>query len=451
MSARQEDLHEALSDSCERHGVPGASVGVLVDGEVVATAHGVQNAERDTPMTTDTHVQVASITKTFTSAAVMLLVEEGLVALDDPVGRHLPDLGTQTGLDADAITLEHLLSHQSGFDGDHLFVTGDQRVEALADARRLFEPGTGFSYSNAGFSLAGEVVAAVSGLPYDRFVRERLLKPLGFSSAGFTADHLITYPVASPHWVYEGEAHVLRGGGWQPKWELQPLDWAAGGLVATCDQLLEWGRLQWTGTDAQGARLLSEESLARLHTPVVDGEPLDAIALDWYVREIDGATTIGHGGLTAGYLSNLLVLPEREAVVVCLTNATNGHAVIHDVRRWALEHLLGLRQADPDPDPSITVDVTRLHGTYVHPFSLLDVEAGPDDDSVRVAPRANPEAVGWQPPLESPVICRFFTAADVVGADEGPGSPTVARFDLGDDGEPAAWILWGGRRAPRIA
>jgi CubicO group peptidase (beta-lactamase class C family) len=446
---READLGEVLKDACEAHGVPGAVVGVLVDGEVVAAAHGVQNAERSTPMTTDTHVQVASITKTFTSAAVMLLVEGGLVSLDDPVGRHLPDFEALTGLDG-GITVEQLLSHQDGFDGDHLFVTGRQEVAALADARRLFEPGTAFSYNNAAFSLAGEVVAAAGGVPFDRFVRQRLLKPMRSWSAGFTADHVITYPVASPHWVFEGEAHVIRGGGWQPLWQLEALDWAAGGLIATCEQLLEWGRFQWTGSDAEGTRLLSDESLARLHTPVVAGEPLDDVALDWYVRSVDGATTIGHGGVTPGYISDLLVVPEREAVVVCLTNATNGGLVNHEVRRWALEHLVGLVETDPVPDPSIDVDVTALTGTYEHSFCLLDVAVGTDGDTAKVTPRENPEAQGWQPPLEPEVTCRFLSETDAISVDDRPGAPRVLRFGpTGPDGH-AEWLQWGGRLAPRL-
>jgi CubicO group peptidase (beta-lactamase class C family) len=452
MADRAQRLSDVLRDACTIRGVPGAVVAVLLDGEVVAAAHGVENAERSVPVGLDTHFQVASITKTFTAAAVMLLVEDGLVSLDDSVHRHLPDFGVRTGLDGDAITVEHLLSHQSGFDGDQLFVTGDMRLEALAGARRLFEPGTGFSYSNAGFSVAGEVIEAASGESYERVVRDRLLKPLGLTTAAFTADRLITHPVASPHWVWEGEAHVVRGGGWQPGWELQPLDWAAAGLAATPEQLLRWGRFQWEGTADDGSRLLSDESLARLHTPVVRGEPLEDVGLDWFVREVDGVTAISHGGLSAGYVTNVQVLPERQAVVACATNATNGAGLIHEVRRWLFPELLGLDLSDPVPDPSLDVDPARLAGTYWHPFSLLDVVPDPDQPTrARVTPREHPEPLGWHPPLEGPCTVGFFDEDTVISVDHDPVSPpTLARFGFGLDGQ-AEWLQWGGRLAPRIA
>src|SRR5687768_6412494 len=139
-------------------------------------------------MTDTTLFQVASITKTFTSTAILLLAEEGKLSLDDPVGKHLPTLRDETGLDTDAITIEHLLSHQAGFDGDHLFVGRvPEGLDQLATARRLFEPGTGVSYNNAAFSIAGEVITAASGTPFESFVKERLLEPLEIHGY-FTAD-----------------------------------------------------------------------------------------------------------------------------------------------------------------------------------------------------------------------------------------------------------------------
>lgn len=111
-------LQQALEDAVARHGVPGAAAGVLVGDEAITAAAGTTNVEHPLPVDDATLFQVGSITKTFTSAAVLLLVEQALVGLDDPVRRPLPDLAERTGLDADRITVEHLLSHQAGVDGD---------------------------------------------------------------------------------------------------------------------------------------------------------------------------------------------------------------------------------------------------------------------------------------------------------------------------------------------
>ena len=140
----------------------------------------------------------------------------------------------------------------------------------MRDARRLFPPGTGFSYSNAGFSIAGAVIAAVTGQTFEAFTRERLLRPLDMTSACFTADEAITYSVATPHWIYGDRALVIRGAGWQPGWELGPVDRPAAGLIASVEHLMTWCRFQQTGTAIDGSTILSRGSLRRLHTPVVN-------------------------------------------------------------------------------------------------------------------------------------------------------------------------------------
>jgi CubicO group peptidase (beta-lactamase class C family) len=446
--ANNDDLAAQLRSVAEHHHLPGTAAGVLMGDEVFTAAHGVTNVDSPAPVTPETLFQVASVTKTFTSAAVMLLVQEGRLALSDPVARSLPDLGPATGLDFEAITIERLLSHQSGFDGDHLFVQGEwDDLSVLADARRLFEPGTEFSYNNAAFSIAGAVIEAVTGQLYESFVRARLLKPLGMKTAAFTADEAITYSVAAPHWVNGEDAMVIRGLGWQPGWELGPVDRPAAGLLASAEQLLTWCRFQWTGTALDGSEILSRESLDRLHTPVVAVSRVEEVGLDWYVWRIADVTAIGHGGLTAGYCTELVVVPERQFAFVGLTNGTNGDPVNDAMRRWALGHFAGIEERDLEPDPAVVVDPARVIGRYAHAFWLLTVTAGGAPGSIVVAASDRENSSGWQPPPDSATLA-FFADDQAVSTDT-PGSTRVARFGFGADGR-AEWMLWNGRRAPRI-
>src|SRR6185295_8402448 len=110
------ELGEVLRTEVARHQVAGSAAGIVVDDECVTAAVGVTNVEAPSPLDAATLFQVASITKTFTAAAIALLVEEGKVGFDDPVSKHLPELGPATGLDLDAMTVTHILSHQAGFD-----------------------------------------------------------------------------------------------------------------------------------------------------------------------------------------------------------------------------------------------------------------------------------------------------------------------------------------------
>lgn len=458
-------LAEALQAALAEHHVPGAVAGVVSNDVRHVTGAGVGHHELPRAVDGDTLFQVGSITKTLTSAAVLALVQDGRLSLDDPVEVHLPGLGEATGLDTEAITVEVALAHTAGFDGDHLFVEGARDgLATLATARRFFHPGTGWSYNNAGFSIVGEVIAAAAGVPFESFVRERLLDPLGMATAGFRADDVITRDVAAPHWVFDGAAYVLRGIGWQPGWELTPLDRAAGGLVASVNHLLEWCRFQWSGTGLDGTRLLTDDSLRRLHHPVTaEVRPGESVALDWFVHTHEvgpehapargsaspdpsgPVTTIEHGGTTVGYISDLVIAPDQRLGIVVLTNATNGAAVTQSVRRTMLAELLGVVEADPVPDPDLRPDLDRLTGVYEHAFATLTVTAGDDPGTVVVTP--SPRNVdGWQPPVTSPVTFGFSSPTDIVSLDH-PAPVKVAHFD--PDGDRAQWLLWEHRRAPR--
>ncbi len=442
MPAQRDDLQTYLDDAVVRHGFPGAAAGVLVEGEVVTAASGVTSIEHPLPVDSHTLFQAGSVTKTFTSAAVMVLVDEGKVSLDDPVAKHLPGLGTLTSLDTDAITIEHLLSHQAGFDGDHHWCHGADSLAAIADARRLFEPGTGFSYNNAAFSIAGAVIEKISGQTYTSFVRERFLDPLGMDRACFSADEAITHRVAAPHLILGETKLVLRNVGWQPGWELSRLDVPAGGLIASVEDLLKWCRFQMTGETPDGKRLIERDSLDRLQAAVVGAEATFDVALDWFVRTASGVKTIEHPGETVGYSTTLVVAPDRGVGVVVLTNAVGGFRLNGEVRRWALKHFADIEESKPEPRGS--VDIEPFLGRFLHPFNILVVTPGEDDASIVISGEKRDDTA-WPPfAVHQPTKFRFF-APDHAVNDLG----SVVRFGSSDGGRPD-WTLFEFRRCPRI-
>jgi hypothetical protein len=254
-----------------------------------------------------------------------------------------------------------------------------------------------------------------------------------------------------PHWIHRDTAHVIRRAGWQPGWELGPVDRPAGGLVASVEHLMTWCRFQRTGTALDDTVILTPDSLDVLHTPVVKANCVEDIGLDWFVWSIDGATAIGHGGLTAGFASDLVIVPEHDFAFVGLTNGTNGALVYDAVRRWALQRFAGLDERDPEPDPLLSIDTGRFTGRFVHAFSMLTVTPAPAPGTVVVAatPRDDLADGSWQPPVDPPFTLAFFTADHAVSTDP-PGSPRVARFGFDDGDERASWLQWSGRRAPRV-
>ena len=226
------ELADVLTDLIDGAGVPGIAAGVLVAGETYTAGVGTTSVDHPQDVDAGTLFQVGSVSKTFTSALVMQLVEDGRIDLDDPVARHLPALGAATASTPRPSPIEHVLSHQAGFDGDHLFAAASRRPRRPRPAPGACSSrATGFSYVERRASpIAGAVIEAVTGRALrGRSPDTRLLDPLGVRSAGWRADAVITHKVAMPHVTLGDETFVLRAGGWQPGWELGPLDRAAAG------------------------------------------------------------------------------------------------------------------------------------------------------------------------------------------------------------------------------
>lgn len=435
------ELAELVESTVRDLGIPGVGVGVVHGEDRVFANAGVTNVEDPLPVTSSTRFQAGSISKTVTSAAVMVLVEGGSLRLDSKVGDLIGDL--VPGLDLSEVTVEHLLSHQLGIDGDHIFThRAEGGLASLAQARRLFDPGTGFSYSNAGFSLAGAVIEAVSGRPFGDFVTAEFLEPLGMSASCYTSDRAITHRVAAPHASIGDETFLLRDFGWQPGWEQLPVDWPAAGLVSTTEDLVRWCEAQW-GT------VLSEQSLERLHQPIIDADAADDVALDWYVHDVAGHRSISHGGVTVGYVSELLAVPALRFGLVVLTNSANGDVAIHEIRRWVLKRVLGHRDSPLGADSGVdaaTVDAA-YGGRYLHSFADLEFGRAADGTlTIAEHPRADGDGL-WLPPADGvPLELRLIDSNNAV-AVEAVGSPRLLRW--GTDQNGVDWLQWRGRRALR--
>jgi CubicO group peptidase (beta-lactamase class C family) len=183
------EIDRLMRAFAERAKVPGIAYGIIVDGRVIhiGTA-GLRNVATNAPVDTQTVFRIASMTKSFTALSILQLRDAGKLSLDDPAERYVPELRQlrYPTTDAPKITIRHLLSHSAGFPEDNPW--GDQQLSATeaelsAMIRRGIpfstSPGTSYEYSNFGFAILGRVVANVSGMPYARYVKQRVLDPLG--------------------------------------------------------------------------------------------------------------------------------------------------------------------------------------------------------------------------------------------------------------------------------
>lgn len=199
-------LQSMLDEPAARHGIPGAAVAVGLGDDLAEAATGVVNRDTGVETTPETLFQIGSVTKVWTAALVMQLVEDGLVDLDRPVCRYLPGFAVADPEATRSITVRHLLLHVGGFEGD-LFVDTGRGDDALdrylaylgGHAKQVSAPGERFSYSNAGYAVLGALVAHLRGATWEAVFRERLLEPLGARHTALRAEEAILFRAAAGH------------------------------------------------------------------------------------------------------------------------------------------------------------------------------------------------------------------------------------------------------------
>ncbi|MEN8162857.1 MAG: serine hydrolase [Acidobacteriota bacterium] len=327
---------DALAErAMERFQTPGIAIGVVSDGELVyAKGHGVLEIGKPETVDADTIFQIASVTKAFTAAALGILADEGKLGFDDPVIDHLPEYRMSDPWVTREFTIRDLLTHRSGLPlgaGDLLFwpkaeTTRQEVVEAL----RHLEPETSFrtayAYDNLLYIVAGEVVATVSGMPWEDFVEERILGPLGMDGCRALPSRVAgNLNRATPHMLVDGDLVTTF-------FSEDGAASAAGGINCNVTGLAKWVAMHLAGGALpNGERLLSEETHAELFKPVtlmsvgeVDREHgrshFAAYALGWRLKDFHGYLHEGHSGGLQGMTCHLALLPELDVAAIALTN-----------------------------------------------------------------------------------------------------------------------------------
>ena len=311
---RNDAIDVLVANDMKRHGVPGVSLAICRDGKVVlARGYGLANVELDVPVGPETVFQTGSVGKQFTAMAVMMLVDEGKLGLDDPIVKYFPGApATWQG-----ITVRHLLTHTSGIKDWEGKTDLDYRKDYTEDelvqvAMRLppdFAPGTQWSYSNTGYVLLGILVHKVSGKFYGDFLAERVFSPLGMESTRIISESDIVKNRAAGYTLEQG---MLRN----QEWVSPSLNTTAdGSLYTTTLDMAKWDAALWA------RRFLRPESYQAMWSPVKlrDGTTFPygfAWAFDLQRRE----PVIQHTGSWQGFKTAIVRYPGRKLTVIVLSN-----------------------------------------------------------------------------------------------------------------------------------
>jgi CubicO group peptidase (beta-lactamase class C family) len=441
-------LDECVRGEMARWTVPGVAVGILRDGQRELHAYGRASIETEQPVRPETLYQIGSISKVYTATLVMQLVDEGKLALDEPIMTYLPDLKLADAEARETITLHHLLSHTSGLFGDYFddFGLGDdalgRAIATFETLRQQYAPGALWTYCNTGFGLAGAIIERVTGQFFETAMRERLFKPLGLERSFYFAHEAIVYPHAIGHnQLHPGAAeHEVARLYPLPRWVN-----AAGGIISNVNDLLTFAEFHLRdGVASDGARLLSAESAQSMRQEQTRAANFaEGYGLGWALRTAGDEQVVEHGGSTNGFQAKVVLVPSRNFAIAILTNSSRGSVLNEHVRVWALDRYLGLRKERPTPRSFSDTELSRFAGRYERPEGpiILTISDGgliramtltdPLEGKTEHFPEDRLEAIGER---------------EFIVVSEGETKDERIDFILAEDGAPR-FVRMGGRLA----
>lgn len=315
--AQTERVDEFVKATMQERKIPGLSVAVVKNGEVVlAKGYGLANVELNVPAAPETVYQSGSVGKQFTATLVMMLVEEGRMSLDDHIGKYIPDAPEIWK----AITIRHLLTHTSGISNklyDQINMrqdySEDELVKKIAAVPLDFQPGEKWNYSNPGYVMLGILIHKAAGKFYGDLLKEKIFTPLGMTTARIINEADIIPNRAAGY-------HLVKG-------ELKNQEWVSPMLNTTADGSLYFTVLDMAKWDAAlyTEKLLKRGSLDQMWTPVkLNGGKTQAYGFGWSFGDLKGHRLIEHGGAWQGFTTYIARYVDDKLTVIVLTNLAGG-------------------------------------------------------------------------------------------------------------------------------
>ncbi len=444
-----EALIEYTREAMEKHKVPGVAIGLVSGEEILTAGLGVTSIENPLEVTPETLFQIGSTGKTFTTTTILRLVEQGKLSLDDPVRKIIPEFRVRDEDASARATVRHLLNHTGGWVGDHFAMTGvgedalPKYITSMIDLPQVSPLGMFFAYNNASFCVAGRVIEAVTGKLYEESVRELLFEPLGMNRTFFFPHdnmEIMLHRFAAGHQERNDKLIVAR------PWGFDRNVTPAGGMVSDLHDQLKFARFHMgTGTNTNGKRLLTPESLRLMQTPVDSAGDDGWMGTNWFIKDIGGLRFVSHGGSTNGQKAAFWMVPEKQFALVVFTNQDEGGALHGEVSEWVREHFLGVKAEKPQPQELSSEELAGYTASFVMGGIEDLFHFKPDDGGLLMTQEMGDySAITVSPPEpQPPSHCRLFKKDKFVFIEE-PMKDSIIEF-LRDEAGRIAWIRMGGR------
>lgn len=314
VSVHADPADDVVADYMKHHPIPGVSLLVIKDGQPIKSqAYGLANLEWQIPVTTDTVFEIGSVTKQFTAAGIMLLVQDGKISVDDKISKHLKGTPPEW---AD-ITIRHLMTHTSGIhnytglDGFELtkHLPVDEFIKKMSTVPMDFKPGEKWSYCNTGFNLLGHIIESVSGEKYWTYMNRRIFGPLGMTNTMNRFPGTVIAHRASGYELDKKGKYINRD------YDLTDI-FSAGEIVSTVGDLAKWD----AALDTE--KILNAASKEAAWTPVkLNNGKTHEYGFGWFLSPLEGHKNIGHSGSTSGFSASNQRFPDDGLIVIALTNS----------------------------------------------------------------------------------------------------------------------------------
>lgn len=448
-----------IQELLAEYGIPGAAIGILHDGQSTEFAVGVRNVETREPATTDTVYQIGSMTKTWTALAVMQLVDEGKVELDEPVRTYLPGFRVADPDVSAKVTPRHLLYHTNGIEeaygdpgeGDDVY---ERMVANVADAPQVFPLGHTHGYSAAlGYAILARILEVQDDARWDDVMRARLFDPMDLASTNSRHEQVDHTRAATGHLIRSRDEGPIV----TPISHLPRAFGPGGNITSTVGDVLAMAHvLLHDGVAPNGKRIVSVDgvrAMTQSRVPVPDpymfgpAWALGLIVCDWH-----GETVYASDGSTIGQNARLRLLPDSGTAIAMLTNGAPRESLYRTVFNQILTDIGRATIPDPPaPDPTLNLDLSRYTGVYGRPGTRYEVSA--DDgkpyltlflDPMQAKFLRKPDRIRYEllPVSETHFLMR--------PADPSEDTQTVAIYDFTSDGT-ARYLHTNCRVHPRMA
>jgi len=321
-----------LKAKMEYRGITGCSFSIVYDKDLIyCNGYGYSDIEKQIPATSKTVYRIASITKTFTSTAIMQLRDAGKIRLDDPIKKYLPWFDIKTEFDEDPeITIWHLLTHTSGLPAeaafpywtDHEFPTVKQIIETLPDQEMIYPTETKWNYSNLAMSLLGYIVEAASSQKYEDYIELNILKPLTMNNTcvdilknkKIKKELATAYGRRLPDGSHKFTSFTDSKG-------LTP----AANISSTVEDLAKWASFQFSGKSTDGKVLIKKSTLNEMQrVQWLQPSWESGWGLGWGVRKKGDRTIVGHGGWVGGYRTQISFCPDEKIAFIIMFNSDDA-------------------------------------------------------------------------------------------------------------------------------